>query len=181
MCRVRRTPRAVRRAASAAVAPHLLLGLALAVAGCGRSQPRTNGPLTFEELPDSATLSRGEPLLTQLDATRLRGGAMVVRGALRLPDGARVQLTVSDAATQRTVKALQTTIDHGTFETPPFMAESGPLPLGRYRFDVLAYFNDAWQTDEVLRVTDHGRRLRGPGMQVSRAGVVLHLVEERTL
>ena len=181
MCRVRRTPRAARRAASAAVAPRLLLGLALAVAGCGRSHPRADAPLTFEELPDSAAMSRGEPMLTRLEASRLRGGAMQVRGAVRLPDGARIQITVSDAATGRTVHALQTTIDHGAFETPPFMAKAGPLPKGRYSFDVLAYFNSAWQPDEVVRVTAGGRNLRGPGIQPTRAGVILHLVEERTL
>lgn len=180
MCRVRRTPRAVRRAASVAAAPRLLLGLAL-IAGCGRSHPRASGPLTFEELPDSATLTRGEPLLSSLSASRLPGGAMRVMGALRLPDGARVQITVSEALTERTVKAMQVTVDHGAFETPPFMAASGPLPKGRYRFDVLAYFNRAWQTDQVLNETSDGRALRGQGLVPTPAGVVLHVTEERSL
>jgi len=181
MCRVRRTPRAPRRAAPVAVAPHLLLGLALTVAGCGRSTARGSGALTFEELPDSATLSHGEPLLNRLDATRLNGGAMVVRGALRLPDGTRIQLTVSDAATRRTRESLQTTVRAGAFETPPFMAKTGPLPAGRYRIELLAYFNAAWQPDDVLRATDNGRNLRGPGVQATRAGVILQLAVERTL
>jgi hypothetical protein len=158
------------------------LGLAFAVAGCGRNDHPRSGPLTFEELPDSTGLTRGAPILGALEPYRMTGGAMRVRGGVRLPDGTRVQVTVSDARTHTTVKALQVSIQDGRFETPPFMSERGPLPPGTYTFDLLAYFNPAWQSDAVLRATHGGGALRGPGIVRTRdGGVVFHLAEDRTL
>ena len=62
------------------------------------------------------------------------------------------------------------------------MSPRGPIPVDLYRFDVLAHFNSAWQPEDVLRATDGGRKLRGPGMTRGTAGqpsFVLH--EERRL
>jgi hypothetical protein len=50
------------------------------------------------------------------------------------------------------------------------MGASGPLPVDDYRIEVLTFFNDAWQTPEVLRVTRDGMTLRGPGMKRDGAG-----------
>ena len=145
-----------------------LLLLALA-AGCGRrTEPGT--ALSFEELSDTTGLTHGAPLLTSFEPYRLGGGAMRVRGAARLPDGTRLQISVVRATTNERVYVVQVTLRGGTFETAPFMGPRGPFPEDLYRFDVLAHFNPAWQPEHVLRATDGGRALRGPGITRGTAG-----------
>ncbi len=166
-----------RRAALLALA---LLGLAV-LAGCGRQGGRSSR-LSFEELSDTTGLSRGEPILTAFEPYRLQGGAMRIRGKANLPDGTRLQLTVVRASIDRQVAVMQVIVQNGAFETPPFMSERGPLPPDLYRFDVLAHFNSVWQTDKVLRATDDGRSLRGPGVTRGTGGVpAIFLREEYRL
>jgi hypothetical protein len=55
----------------------------------------------------------------------------------------------------------------------------GPLPPGKYRFELLAHFTPDWQSADVLRSTDEGRTLRGPGITRSRQGnAAFFMVEE---
>lgn len=177
MCRVRPLRRAARRARPACIA----LGLAVAISGCGRSNHQRVSELRFEDLPDSADLARGAPILDRFEPYRMAGGAMRVRGAVHLPDGTRLQVAVLDARNGATLQTLQVTVQDRTFETDPFMTERGPLPRGTYRFDLLAYFDPAWQTDRVMLATRGGRTLHGPGIQRTQNGVAFHQVEERTL
>ncbi len=159
--------------------PGLLAGLLLVVllAGCGRKAGET-ASLSFEELADTTGLSRGAPLLTEFEPYRLTGGAMRVRGRVDLPDGTRLQISVVRAATNETVKVVQVMIADGAFETDPFMGPRGPFPEDVYRFDLLAHFNAAWQTEAVLRATDGGRRLRGPGVTRGSAGQPAFVLRE---
>ncbi len=187
MCRVRPHRGGVPRVRPAVMVMGAIgaVGLAMApgaLSGCGRGSHPRHEALTFEELPDSATLSRGAPILGALEPYRLQGGAMRVRGSLRLPDGTRVQVTVSDARTHATLKTMQTLVQGGQFETPPFMTDRGPLPAGTYAFELLAYFNSTWQSDAVMRATGEGQSLRGPGIERARGGdLVFRRVEDRTL
>lgn len=151
---------------AALLAGVLLLGL---LSGCGRKAGQ-GAPLSFEELSDTTGLANGTPLLTAFEPYRLQGGAMRVRGRADLPDGTRLQVSVVRAATNETVKIVQVTLEAGAFETAPFMGPRGPLPEDLYRFDVLAHFNPAWQPEHVLRATDGGRSLRGPGVTRGTAG-----------
>jgi hypothetical protein len=58
----------------------------------------------------------------------------------------------------------------------------GPLPRGTYRIEYLALFNRAWQSEDVMRRTNDGRSLRGPGISRDRVGgASFYLIEERTL
>jgi hypothetical protein len=158
------------------------LALGLALAGCGRGGSHDAQELSFEQLSDTTGLAAGHPLLTTFEPYRLPGGSMRVRGALDLPDGARVQLTVERAASGVEVARMQFAIEGRRFETPPFMGERGPLPEDRYRFTLLAHFNDSWQPAAVMSATDAGRSLRGPGMTrtaMGQATFILH--EERRL
>jgi hypothetical protein len=158
--------RPVRGRTGALLAAALLFSL---LAGCGRKAAQTT-PLSFEDLSDTTGLARGAPLLTEFEPYRLQGGAMRVRGRADLPDGTRLQVSVVRAATKETMKVVQVTLQDGVFETPPFMGPRGPLPEDLYRFDVLAHFNPAWQPEHVLRATDGGRALRGPGVTRGTAG-----------
>jgi len=149
--------------------------------GCGRQQSR-DSRLTFEDLSDTAGLTRGAPLLTTLEPYRLGGGSLRIRGTARLPDGTRLQLTMVRVATHETVAVVQVIVQDKGFETAPLMGARGPLPADLYRFEVLAHFNTAWQTEKVMRATDDGRSLRGPGMIRGAAGQpVFFLREERRL
>jgi hypothetical protein len=152
----------------AAIRLGTLLLLVLA-AGCGRRSERS-APLSFEELSDTSGLSRGAPILVAFEPYRLMGGAMRVRGRAELPDGTRLQISVVRLATRDTVKVVQVTLADGSFETAPFMGPRGPLPEDLYRFEVLAHFNQVWQPEGVLRSTDGGRTLRGPGMTRGTVG-----------
>lgn len=176
MCRHSRpTP---RRTACLAVA----LLFAAALAGCGPRDQHRSSSLSFEELSDTAGLSRGASILTALEPYRLPGGSLRVRGSAGLPDGTRLQITIVRASTGETVRQIQVLVQDHAFESPPLMSDRGPFPPDLYRFDVLALFDATWQTAEVLAATDHGRRLRGPGMTRGNLGVsafVLH--QERRL
>ncbi len=64
----------------------------------------------------------------------------------------------------------QATVEQHAFETGPLMTPRGPIPEGLYRFEVSSEFNPAWQPPEVLRETNDGRNLHGPGMIRGSAG-----------
>ena len=107
---------------------------------------------------------------------------MRVRGAVDFPDGTRLQVSVGRAADEREVARLQVSIENRAFETPPFMGERGPLPEDRYRFTLLAHFNDTWQPASVMSATAGGMRLRGPGiMRTAMGQASFFLREERRL
>lgn len=153
------------------------LSLLVVLSGCSR-RTEQGAPLSFEELSDTTGLSRGAPLLTAFEPHRLQGGAMRVRGRADLPDGTRLQVSVVRAATNEAVQVVQVTVADGAFETAPFMGARGPLPEDLYRFDVLAHFNPAWQPEHVLRATDGGRSLRGPGITRATGGQPVFFLHE---
>jgi hypothetical protein len=157
----------------------LTLVLALAAAGCGRDAGQDE-PLTFEELRDTTGLTRGRPLLRAFEPYRMPNGVLRVRGTADLPEGTRLQISVQrgDAVLYR----VHVHVRNHRFDSPPIIGERGPLPEDDYRFEVLAHFNDAWQTPEVLRATDDGRALRGPGITRGTHGeAAFLLIEEKRL
>jgi hypothetical protein len=163
--------------------PVLLLGAFLLTGpvGCSRGRPRDTA-LRFEDLSDTTGLSRGTPILTSFDPHRITGQALRVRGTAHLPDGTRLQVSVVRVATGETILIAQMTVEDGTFESGPLMGARGPFPVDLYRFDVLAHFNPAWQPERVLRATQDGRTLRGPGITRGTGGQpAFFLREERRL
>ena len=156
--------------------------LLLAVlAGCGRGDggPSQHDNLTFEQLSDTSGLSAGEPIVQSLEAYRMTGGAMRVKGRARLPDGARIQVAIRHPGESSSLAMVRVSVQEGVFETPPIMSERGPLPPDRYVFEISAQFVPEWQPPEVLRATDQGRSLRGPGVtRTQRGGAMLWLTQE---
>jgi len=158
----------------------VLLGACLAAlaAGCG-GERKEAPPMTFETLPDTAGLSRGAAIVDSLTAERMDGGALRVHGRVRLPDGTKLQVAIRPAGGGPSLAMTHTLVQDGRFETPPLSGDMGPLPPGRYRFEVLAHFTPDWQTAAVLRATGEGKALRGPGITRSRQGdAAFYLVEE---
>lgn len=152
--------------------------LALFLAGCGgeTKQPQS---LTFEQLPDTAGLSRGRAIVDSLTIERMDGGALRVRGLANLPDGTRLQVAIRPAGGGSTLAMTQVLVHAGRFESAPLAGDLGPLPPDQYRFEVVAHFTPDWQAADVLRATNEGRTLRGPGITRSKQGdAALYLVEE---
>jgi len=146
-----------------------IAGVAL-LAGCGERHERSTPELTFEQKTDTAGLSQGAALLHDLDARRAEGGAIVVRGRVEFPDGVRIQVTLFPKGGTTILARGQALVRDGAFETAPLRGAGGALPLGRYRVELLSLFIPTWQPEDVLRRTDDGRRLRGPGITRDRVG-----------
>ncbi len=176
--------RTMRRAGALRQSIPLLACLALAVlAGCGDHGKRSaaDSALTFEQIADTSGLSRGVPVVETFDAYRMPGGSLRVKARLRLPEGTRVQVAVRRAGELTTVAMAQVLVEDGQIESPPMMTESGPLPMARYSFELSALFTPAWQSPAVLRGTNDGKSLRGPGITRTRNGwATFQQVEEMT-
>ena len=159
-----------------------LLAILVVLSGCGRKPERESTSMVLEELRDTSQLSKGEPLLTRVETTRMPNGALRIHGALDFPDGARLQVTIIDKARNEQVGRWQMTVEDHRFDSPPILGPAGPLPTSLYRVEYLAHFNAAWQPASVLEVTRDGRTLRGPGVTRTRQGPgAFFLVEERRL
>jgi len=152
--------------------------LALVASGCGGEKKREQ-PLTFETLPDTAGLSKGLPIVEKFQVERLDGGALRVSGLANLPEGTRLQVAVKHPGGRNSLAMTRVLVHERRFESPPLVGDMGPLPPAEYRFEVLAHFTPEWQTAAVLRATDEGRALRGPGITRSRQGsAAFYLVED---
>ncbi|MEO5989728.1 MAG: hypothetical protein ABIU54_13050 [Candidatus Eisenbacteria bacterium] len=158
--------------------PFALL-LALWGAGCGRTK-KPEAKLTFEQLPDTAGLSQGRPILTELETMRMDGGALRVLGGADLPEGARLQIAIRRPNERSTVAMAHVEVHEHRFESPPLMGEFGPLPKARYRFEVTARFTPDWQPATVLRATNDGKTLRGPGITRDRNGDAMFFLSKET-
>ena len=156
----------------------LISCLAFAASGCGEKK-HEQGQLTFEQLPDTAGLVKGEPILEGFTVERMDGGALRVSGKVDLPDGTRLQVAIKQPGGRTSLAMTQMLVHDRQFESPLIMGDMGPLPPAQYRFEILAHFTPDWQTAAVLRATDDGRTLRGPGITRSRGGdAAFFLVEE---
>jgi len=160
----------------------LALTLLFAVAGCGQRHDEQASALHFEQQADTTNLSSGRPVLERVEPARTDNGVLRVRGDVALPDGVRLQISLYPHGTEDLVGRVQVVVQNHRFETPPMIGRDGPLPRGRYRVEYLALFNAAWQTPDVMRTTDDGKNLRGPGVTRDRVGgAAFYLVEERRL
>jgi hypothetical protein len=142
--------------------------LALALSACGGERP--GGELTLERLPGGATPGGNAPILESFEPYRMPNGAVRVKGRVRLPDGALLQIAIKDPRGATSVAMAQVRVEGEWFDTPPLLGERGPLPRGDYRFEVLSHFTEAWQGPEVMRALRGGSELRGPGITRARNG-----------
>jgi hypothetical protein len=166
-----------RRAAIA-----LLGGLLSGLAGCGGHGEKPAQDLSFEQLPDTTGLTRGAPIVESLEASRMSSGAVRVTGHVRLPDGTKLQIAIKQPGGRVSVAMAQVFVQGERFDTPPLLGESGPLPRGTYRLELLGHFDHDWQSANVMRVMEGGLALRGPGITRARDGsAALFLTREARL
>lgn len=160
----------MRRAHPTAVRAALVVCAAgvLVLAGCSREKPQQE--LSFESLPDTVGLSVGAAILERFEPYRMSNGAVRVAGSARLPDSTKLHIAIRVPGGATSVAMTQVVVIGGQFDTPPMLGDSGPLPVGDYRFEVLAHFNSDWQPARVLRETADGHGLRGPGITRARNG-----------
>jgi hypothetical protein len=167
--------------ARTALAHALAMGLLLSLAGCGRGE-RPAQELSFERLPDTTGLARGEPILVSFEASRMASGAVRVSGRVRLPDGTKLQIAIKEPGGRVSVAMAQVFVQGERFDTPPLIGDHGPLAKGDYDVELLGHFDHDWQTSEVLRAMGGGMNLRGPGITRARDGsAALFLTREARL
>ena len=163
----------------------ILLTLAAVLWGCsgrGGQGSQSLSELRLEDLSDTSGLNQGGPVLTKVEPYRMANGVLRIPGTIDFPDGARIQVSIYRTNTSRMLNRLQMIVHDHRFDSPPIIGPDGPLPTANYRLEYLAHFNDTWQPANVLRATDQGRRLRGPGVTRDRLGQgAFYLVEERRL
>jgi hypothetical protein len=156
-------------------------GAVLAATSCERSKPARERALTFEELErlqDTTGLTRGAALLRSFEPYRLPNQLIRVRGEMNVPDGTRLQVSIYVPETTELLSRVQFEIRDHRFHSPPLLGPAGPLPAGRYEFELMTIFDSAWQPPAVLRATDDGKRLRGPGITRGRSGIAAYLHQE---
>ena len=133
-------------------------------------------------MPFPFAISHGNTLLTRIEPYRSPGGALRVRGDVSFPDGVRLQISIYRKGTREMLGRVQVVTAGHHFDSTPILSGGGPVPHGAYRFEYLALFNPAWQSEDVLRRTNDGLDLRGPGVTRDPVGgASFYLVEERSL
>ena len=148
----------------------------IVLAGCGRSNAPSAGAsptdtLSFEMLEDTTGLSQGDALLADFEVARDRSGAVRARGHLHLPDGTRVQITLSEPGVREPLARTQVVVRDGRFESVPMTGGEGGVPPGLYRVQLSTYFDSSWQPPDVMAATGNGRTLRGPGVVRGNNGI----------
>jgi hypothetical protein len=101
-------------------------------------------------------------LLQELAAVRQPDGAVVVEGRVELPAGTKLRLILRADKTMAELGMAETrVVSGGGFRSPPFLAEGRkPFPAGPCNVVILSYFNQLWQTPEVMnQVGDGGNKL----------------------
>jgi hypothetical protein len=162
----------MRRANATAVRAVLCVccAYAFALSGCGREKATPEPPVTFEKLPDTTGLSAGPAILESVSPYRMSNGAVRVTGAARLPDSTMLQIAIRAPGGGVSLAMAQVVVVGGRFDTPPLLGDRGPLPVGKYRVEVLSHFNADWQPARVLHAIANGAQLRGPGITRARNG-----------
>jgi len=151
-----------------------------ALVSCSRE--KSSGELSFESLPDTTGLSEGAAVVQEFEPYRMANGAVRVKGRVRVPDGTLLQIAIKQPGGTAAVAMAQVRVQGQWFDTPPLLGESGPLPKGEYRFELLSHFTPTWQGAEGEGALRAGPSLRGPGITRARDGAAaLFLVKEGRL
>lgn len=98
-----------------------------------------------------------------VDFTAERGddGTVFVVGSTNLPDGTKLGAEITEPG-GGLAQDYDIFVRDGKFRSQGFSNGSRPIPPGKRNVHMLAYFNGAWQSREVLQIVgEGGARLRG--------------------
>jgi hypothetical protein len=142
--------------------------------------------LTLEELEkerDTTGLSHGGTLMRKFEPYRMENGALRVRGELGFPDQTVLQIAISRPGERYALTRVQSVVNRGRFDTAPIIdAKGSPFAPGAYRFELTVFFESSLQPRSVMRSTNDGRDLRGPGITRDRNGIpAFSYTEDRRL
>ena len=135
----------------------LSVGLLVLLSGCSpsgksaTSRASEGGGVSIRPYspPDDSTVS----LLTSLEVNRDRVGALVLTGRVLLPPGTKITVYVRHAGAKKDVAQGEAHVgENGAFTTEAFTDAGAPFKRGAYRVEVLSYFNEGWQSPEVLNL-----------------------------
>jgi|GEM_PF-1950083 len=132
----------------------------------GNAGQATPAPQAAMAAPTRAYVLPAEIALAA-SAQRTRSGEIVIVGTTNLPDGTKLGAELAGG------QDYDIHVAEGAFRSTGFTDHGRPLPAGSRKVRILAYFNEAWQSPEVLSaVGKGGGRLNGPFIQLEDPGVV---------
>lgn len=137
--------------------PFSLLLLPLVVvacfSACDDSTPTTT-PKPPYALPSRITLD--------FSAERGPSGEVYIVGSTNLPEWTKLGAEVTEPGGGE-AQDYDIFVSSGRFRSTGFTNDNRPIPSGKRKVHVLAYFNGAWQTSDILRlVGEGGTKLNGP-------------------
>jgi hypothetical protein len=130
----------------------VVLAASVAIAGCTANQ---GSPPAQADKPQRPVWSpppdSTRSLIAALDAERDSKGAVVFKGRILLPPGTTVWLTVKLG--KRLDEPIKVHLGaDGSFVSKGYTRNDSPPRAGRYRIEVVSWFNGAWQSPDVLNL-----------------------------
>ena len=121
---------------------------------CGRKKEKT----TVFKAEETSKPTYVLPDEITLEFTAERGGAgeIVIVGSTNLPDGTKIgaQLLSTDNKVQG--QDFEIYISGGRFRSAGFSNNYNPWAAGNHNVNVFTYFNEVWQSPEILKITGKG-------------------------
>jgi hypothetical protein len=117
------------------------------VAGCSSpSEPVATSGKTLYTMPAE--------ILVEVKAERDITGKVFIDGSTNLPNGTKVGVEVESVVSgkKRLAQDFEIFISGGKFRSEGFTAGGSALPAGKHTVRLLSHFNNAWQTDEIIRI-----------------------------
>jgi hypothetical protein len=127
----------------------LIVFAALVAAGC-RPHAKKGAPAAAEHayvLPAEIALDFG--------AERGDGGQVFIVGTTNLPDGTKLGAEVF-VKHHLFAQDFDIFVSGGRFRSAGFSDGSRPIPPGNYDVHMLTYFNEVWQSPDILRMVGRG-------------------------
>jgi hypothetical protein len=138
----------------------ILLGLCLVSALANRWGGRQPEVAPVSAVPQAPYVL---PSQIKLDVRAERGpeGEIFIVGSTNLPDGMKIGV---ETANEKRIEGqdFEIFVRNGQFRSAGFTNGKQPYPAGKHKIVVLAYFNEAWQSPQVLSIVgEGGKNLKG--------------------
>lgn len=132
---------------------------------------KEDGPLPVKPATKSAYVLP-QKIGLDFSVERNETGGVIVVGSTNLPDGTKLGAEVAEPS-GGDAEDFHIFVQDGSFRSEPFSNGGRPLPAGKRRVHMLAYFNGAWQTGDVLNIVgEGGAKLQGSVIKLQDSDVV---------